>query len=35
MNKAINPNGDGRACQRIIDILFGKDIDPYSNIQYN
>ena len=29
MSKAVNPYGDGKACQRITDILAGKDIDRY------
>lgn len=29
MSQAINPYGDGKACQRIADILAGKEIDRY------
>lgn len=31
MSKAINPYGDGKACERIADILAGKDPKPYTN----
>lgn len=29
MSKAVNPYGDGKACQRIVSILAGKDTDRY------
>ena len=29
MSKAVNPYGDGKACQRITDILAGKDANRY------
>ena len=29
MSKAVNPYGDGKACQRIARILNGEDVAPY------
>lgn len=29
MSKAVNPNGDGKACRRIADVLAGKETDRY------
>ena len=29
MNKACNPYGDGHACERIADILEGKEYKPW------
>lgn len=29
MSKAVNPNGDEKACRRIVDFLAGKEIDRY------
>ncbi len=29
MNKAVNPNGDGKACRHIADVLAGKETDRY------
>lgn len=28
-SKAVNPNGDGKACRRIVDVLAGKESDRY------
>lgn len=30
MSKAVNPYGDGKACQRIADVLTGKETDRYA-----
>ena len=29
MSKAVNPYGDGKACNRIVRILFGEDVERY------
>ena len=28
-SKAVNPNGDGKACRHIADVLAGKETDRY------
>ena len=28
-SKAVNPNGDGKACRRIADVLAGKETNRY------
>ncbi len=32
MSKAVNPYGDGHACERIADILEGKEYEPWQVI---
>ena len=29
MSKAVNPYGDGRACSRIVRILYGENVERY------
>lgn len=29
MSKAVNPNGDGKACRRIANVLAGKETNRY------
>lgn len=29
MSKAVNPYGDGKACNRIVRVLYGEEIDRY------
>ena len=29
MSKAVNPYGDGKACDRIVRILNGEDVERY------
>ena len=32
MSHAVNPYGDGRACNRIVNILNGKVVEKYETI---
>lgn len=29
MSKAVNPYGDGKACERIVRVLKGEEVDRY------